>query len=87
MADIVEAGRIPLLVGGTMLYFKALLEGLSPLPSADPDVRQRIEQTAREKGWKLYTASCVKSTRLPAVVFIRMIRRDFREHWKFFYFG
>ena len=36
MADITAAGRIPLLVGGTMLYFKALLEGLSPLPSADP---------------------------------------------------
>ena len=36
MADIVAAGRIPLLVSGTMLYFKALLEGLSPLPSADP---------------------------------------------------
>ncbi|MDU7370502.1 MAG: tRNA (adenosine(37)-N6)-dimethylallyltransferase MiaA [Klebsiella michiganensis] len=39
MANIVAAGRIPLLVGGTMLYFKALLEGLSPLPSADPEVR------------------------------------------------
>lgn len=36
MADIVEAGRIPLLVGGTMLYFKALLEGLSPLPRPIP---------------------------------------------------
>ena len=35
MADITAAGRIPLLVGGTMLYFKALLEGLSPLPSAE----------------------------------------------------
>ena len=35
MADITAAGRIPLLVGGTMLYFKALLEGLSPLPSGD----------------------------------------------------
>ncbi len=51
MAEIVQAGRIPLLVGGTMLYFKALLEGLSPLPSADPEVRQRIEEMAREKGW------------------------------------
>ncbi|MGD8163271.1 tRNA (adenosine(37)-N6)-dimethylallyltransferase MiaA [Pantoea sp. FN0307] len=51
MADIVSKGRIPLLVGGTMLYFKALLEGLSPLPSADPEVRERIEQTARELGW------------------------------------
>ncbi|MFD1804633.1 tRNA (adenosine(37)-N6)-dimethylallyltransferase MiaA [Mixta tenebrionis] len=52
MADIVSQGRIPLLVGGTMLYFKALLEGLSPLPSADPEVRKRIEQMAREQGWE-----------------------------------
>ncbi len=51
MADITAAGRIPLLVGGTMLYFKALLDGLSPLPSADPQVRQRIEQQASELGW------------------------------------
>ena len=50
MADITAAGRIPLLVGGTMLYFKALLEGLSPLPSADPEVRARIEQQAAEQG-------------------------------------
>ncbi|EEP96812.1 tRNA delta(2)-isopentenylpyrophosphate transferase [Yersinia aldovae ATCC 35236] len=52
MADITAAGRIPLLVGGTMLYFKALLEGLSPLPSADLPVRQRIEQQAAEQGWE-----------------------------------
>ncbi|EKN3442797.1 tRNA (adenosine(37)-N6)-dimethylallyltransferase MiaA [Yersinia enterocolitica] len=52
MADITTAGRIPLLVGGTMLYFKALLDGLSPLPSADPQVRQRIEQQAAELGWE-----------------------------------
>ena len=51
MAEITAAGRIPLLVGGTMLYFKALLEGLSPLPSADPDVRAKIEQQAAEQGW------------------------------------
>ena len=51
MADIVANGRIPLLVGGTMLYFKALLEGLSPLPSANPEIREQIEQTAREQGW------------------------------------
>ena len=51
MADITAAGRIPLLVGGTMLYFKAL-EGLSPLPSADPEVRARIEQQAAEQGWE-----------------------------------
>ncbi|WP_038891354.1 tRNA (adenosine(37)-N6)-dimethylallyltransferase MiaA [Yersinia enterocolitica] len=53
MADITAAGRIPLLVGGTMLYFKALLDGLSPLPSADPQVRQRIEQQAAELGWEV----------------------------------
>lgn len=51
MAEIVNNGRIPLLVGGTMLYFKALLEGLSPLPPADPAVRQRIERQAQEQGW------------------------------------
>lgn len=44
-------GRIPVLVGGTMLYFKALLEGLSPLPSADPQIRQQIEQLAAQIGW------------------------------------
>ncbi|KLV04866.1 MULTISPECIES: tRNA (adenosine(37)-N6)-dimethylallyltransferase MiaA [Photobacterium] len=52
MADIVAAGRIPLLVGGTMLYYKALLEGLSPLPAADPAIRAGIELEAAEKGWQ-----------------------------------
>lgn len=51
MAEITSQGKIPLLVGGTMLYFKALLEGLSPLPSADPVVRSDIEQIAQEQGW------------------------------------
>ncbi|MDE1473180.1 tRNA (adenosine(37)-N6)-dimethylallyltransferase MiaA [Xenorhabdus bovienii] len=52
MADITVAGRIPLLAGGTMLYFKALLEGLSPLPSSNPDIRAQIEQQAAEHGWE-----------------------------------
>lgn len=52
MEQISAAGRIPLLVGGTMMYFKALLEGLSPLPSADAAVRQRIEAQAKEIGWE-----------------------------------
>lgn len=51
MAAITASGRIPLLVGGTMLYFKALLDGLSPLPPADPQVRERIEQQAQALGW------------------------------------
>ncbi|EHD20010.1 MULTISPECIES: tRNA (adenosine(37)-N6)-dimethylallyltransferase MiaA [Brenneria] len=52
MAQISASGRIPLLVGGTMLYFKALLEGLSPLPPADAAVRQRIEEQAKAVGWE-----------------------------------
>ncbi|MFC1309916.1 MAG: tRNA (adenosine(37)-N6)-dimethylallyltransferase MiaA [gamma proteobacterium symbiont of Ctena orbiculata] len=44
MAEITRAGRVPLLVGGTMLYFKALEEGLSDLPEADPGIRSRLEQ-------------------------------------------
>lgn len=51
MADITAQGKIPLLVGGTMLYYKALLDGLSPLPSADPAVRAEIEARAAQQGW------------------------------------
>ncbi len=49
--EIISRDRIPLLVGGTMLYFKALLEGLSPLPPADPTIRKQIEQLAITQGW------------------------------------
>jgi tRNA dimethylallyltransferase len=51
MDKIVSRGNIPLLVGGTMLYYKALLEGLSPLPSANPMIRKEIEQEALAHGW------------------------------------
>lgn len=49
--EISTQGKIPLLVGGTMLYYKALLEGLSPLPSADEKVRSEIEAKAALIGW------------------------------------
>ena len=49
---IIKAGRIPLLVGGTMLYFRALLQGLSELPAADDATRLKLEQQARELGWE-----------------------------------
>ena len=52
MAKIVSKGRVPVLVGGTMLYYKSLQEGLSMLPSAEPEVRERLEQEAKEKGWE-----------------------------------
>jgi len=44
-------GRLPLLVGGTMLYFKALREGLNDLPTADPEIRKELEARAAELGW------------------------------------
>jgi tRNA dimethylallyltransferase len=52
MAEITASGRVPLLVGGTMLYFKALLEGLSPLPPANAEIRQHIAREAQESGWE-----------------------------------
>lgn len=51
MAEITAQGKIPLLVGGTMLYYKSLLDGLSPLPSADPSIRAQIEAKAEQIGW------------------------------------
>ncbi|WNW13120.1 tRNA (adenosine(37)-N6)-dimethylallyltransferase MiaA [Pseudomonas sp. DTU_2021_1001937_2_SI_NGA_ILE_001] len=52
MAEISARGNIPLLVGGTMLYFKALLDGLADMPSADAQVRARLEAQARTHGWQ-----------------------------------
>jgi tRNA dimethylallyltransferase len=51
MAEISARGKIPLLVGGTMLYFKALLEGLADLPQACPETRADIDSQAIEQGW------------------------------------
>ena len=50
MAEISTAGRIPLLVGGTMLYYRARLDGLAEMPSADPAVRAELERRAAEDG-------------------------------------
>lgn len=51
IGDIRARGRLPLLVGGTMLYFKALFEGLDALPPANAEVRRQIEQRAAREGW------------------------------------
>lgn len=51
IADIHARGRLPLLVGGTMLYVKALEEGLSNLPAADANIRKALEAEAAERGW------------------------------------
>jgi tRNA dimethylallyltransferase len=50
MADITARGKVPLLVGGTMLYFKALREGLSPLPQADTEVRAKLDAIIAQHG-------------------------------------
>jgi len=51
MADITAAGKVPLLVGGTMLYFRALLHGLADLPQADAALRAEIDAEAAAEGW------------------------------------
>ena len=51
VADILARGRIPLLVGGTMLYYRALAAGLDALPAADAAVRAQIDREAARRGW------------------------------------
>ncbi len=51
MADIRGRGRLPLLVGGTMLYFKALQDGLNDMPPADPAIRAALDAEALARGW------------------------------------
>ena len=51
MTAIIESGRTPLLVGGTMMYFRALTAGMAELPSADPEVRAAIDAEAAHRGW------------------------------------
>ena len=51
MHEITARGHVPLLAGGTMLYFKALREGLSELPQAEPQLRREIDEQARARGW------------------------------------
>lgn len=51
ISDIQQRGNVPILVGGTMLYFKALLQGISELPAADEQIRAQLEEEARLQGW------------------------------------
>lgn len=60
MQEISAAGRIPLLVGGTMLYFDALQHGLSELPPADPEVRAQLDTRAASEGWPALHAELAK---------------------------
>ena len=73
MADSTARGRIPLLVGGTMLYVKALLEGLSDLPQADAAVRADIDERAQRLGWPNIHAELAK---LDSVTAARLAPND-----------
>jgi tRNA dimethylallyltransferase len=70
MADITAAGRVPVLVGGTMLYFRALLQGLAELPQADAALRAELDAEAARAGWpamhaRLAALDPVTAARLP----------------------
>ena len=60
MGEITARGHIPLLVGGTMLYFKALRQGLNDLPQADPATRAMIDAMAAERGWSAVHAELAR---------------------------
>ncbi len=64
--DILARGRLPILAGGTGLYFRALLDGLSPMPEADPGVRAAISAQAGERGWPALHAELAKADPLAA---------------------
>jgi len=66
IADITARGKLPLLVGGTMLYFKALMQGIDAMPSADAGVRAAIEREALEKGWHALHAELARVDPLSA---------------------
>jgi len=60
IAAITARGKLALLVGGTMLYFKALRDGLDAMPQADPAVRAALEQEARHQGWPALHAALAR---------------------------
>jgi len=60
MRAIRSRGRVPLLVGGTMLYFRALLQGLAPLPAAAPKLRSELDARAAQEGWPVLHAELAR---------------------------
>ncbi|MFN5745657.1 MAG: tRNA (adenosine(37)-N6)-dimethylallyltransferase MiaA [Methylococcaceae bacterium] len=60
IGEISQRGKLPILVGGTMLYFNALLNGLSQLPAADPVLRNEISAEADRRGWRALHGELVR---------------------------
>lgn len=52
MTEITQRGKIPVLVGGTMLYFKSLIEGIATLPASDQSIREQLALEAKDRGWQ-----------------------------------
>ena len=73
MAEIIARGRIPLFVGGTMLYYKTLREGLSDLPQADAALRAEIDHRAKTEGWPALHAELA---RLDPAAAVRLAPQD-----------
>jgi tRNA dimethylallyltransferase len=73
ISEITRRGHRPLLVGGTLLYFKALFEGLDELPPAQPALRARIEAEAVQRGWPALHAELA---RVDATTAARLAPRD-----------
>lgn len=59
IADIRARGKVPVILGGTMMYYKTLVSGMDDLPPANPEIRQRIEQQAMNEGWPAVHAQLV----------------------------
>ena len=75
-------GRLPLLVGGTFLYLKALLEGLDPLPAAQPDLRAALEAEAAEQGWPHCMPNWPVWTQTPQPAWRPRTNNASSEHWR-----
>jgi tRNA dimethylallyltransferase len=73
MGEITARGKVPLLVGGTMLYFNALQHGLNDLPEADPVLREQILEKARQMGWPAMHAEL---TQIDPVTALRLKPND-----------
>lgn len=66
IAAIHARSRVPLLVGGTLLYFRALLRGLAPLPTASPEIRRQLDERATQLGWPALHAELARLDPLAA---------------------
>lgn len=80
---IQSKGRIPLLVGGTGLYFRSLEQGFSPLPEANPEIRARLEQELSEKGLAALYSRLLSVDPQSESRIHKMILSVYNAHWRY----